>query len=140
MKAVEYLPNRLTPFNSEIYYKKENYLKVKTTVFKYITPPIVNGLVYWYINISVYHAPAFLYSYILSLTIWLSYPLSYGSTGSISPASCILILTQYKSLFSTYMILLIRFITLIPSSLSLFLKSFFISKLSTKGVLCPVLT
>ena len=38
---MEYLPNRLTPFNSEIYYKKENYLKVKTVVFKYITPPIV---------------------------------------------------------------------------------------------------
>ena len=40
-KAVEYLPNRLTLFNSKIYYKKENYLKVKTALFKYITPPII---------------------------------------------------------------------------------------------------
>ena len=43
---MEYLPNKLTPFNSKIYYKKENHLKVKTAVFKYITPPIVKGLVY----------------------------------------------------------------------------------------------
>ena len=50
-KAVEYLPNRLTLFNSEIYYKRENYLKVRTAVFKYITPPIVKFsiLVRWYI-------------------------------------------------------------------------------------------
>ena len=41
MKAGECLPNRLTPFNSKIHYKRENYLKVKTVVFKYITPPIV---------------------------------------------------------------------------------------------------
>ena len=40
-KAVKYLPNRLTPFNSEIYYKEENYLKVITAVFKYTTPSIV---------------------------------------------------------------------------------------------------
>ena len=45
-KMVKCLPNRLTPFNSKIYYKKKNYLKVRTTVFKYITPPIVKGLVY----------------------------------------------------------------------------------------------
>ena len=38
---MKYLPNRLTPFNFKIYYKKENYLKVRTAVFKYITPPIV---------------------------------------------------------------------------------------------------
>ena len=35
------MPNRLTFLYSEIYYKKENYLKVKTVIFKYITPPIV---------------------------------------------------------------------------------------------------
>ena len=35
------MPNKLTSLYSEIYYKKENYLKVKTIVFKYITPPIV---------------------------------------------------------------------------------------------------
>ena len=38
------LPNRLTPLYSEIYYKEENYLKVKTTVFKYTTPPYSKGL------------------------------------------------------------------------------------------------
>ena len=37
IKAVECLPNRLIPFNFKIYYKKENYLKVKTVVFKYTT-------------------------------------------------------------------------------------------------------
>ena len=35
------MPNRLTLLYSKIYYKEENYLKVKTVVFKYITPPIV---------------------------------------------------------------------------------------------------
>ena len=43
---MEYLPNRLTLFNSKIHYKEENYLKVKTIVFKYITPPIVKGSVH----------------------------------------------------------------------------------------------
>ena len=38
---MECLPNKLTPFNFKIHYKEENYLKVKTVVFKYITPPIV---------------------------------------------------------------------------------------------------
>ena len=41
IKAVEYLPNKLTPFNFKIYYKKENYLNVRTAVFKYITFSIV---------------------------------------------------------------------------------------------------
>ena len=43
---MECLPNKLTFFNFKIYYKKENYLKVKTAIFKYITPPIVKGSVY----------------------------------------------------------------------------------------------
>ena len=38
---IEYMPNRLTPLYSKIYYQEENYLKVRTAVFKYITPPIV---------------------------------------------------------------------------------------------------
>ena len=68
---MEYLPNKLTPFNSKIYYKKENYLKVKTVVFKYITPLLVKGLVYWYISMSVYsHIPILLHSHVLN-------PLSY---------------------------------------------------------------
>ena len=41
---IKYLPNRLTPLYFKIYYKKENYLKVKTVVFKYITPPYSKGL------------------------------------------------------------------------------------------------
>ena len=66
IKAVEYLPNKLIFFNFKIYYKEENYLKVKTTVFKYIISPIVKGLVYWYVGILVYCIPVFLYSHVLS--------------------------------------------------------------------------
>ena len=50
------MPNRLTLLYSKIHYKEENYLKVKTVVFKYITPLIVKVeyvgmLVCWYIPI-----------------------------------------------------------------------------------------
>ena len=48
---MEYLPNRLNPLYFKIYYKKENYLKVRTAVFKYITPPIVKV---WYISTLVH--------------------------------------------------------------------------------------
>ena len=48
---MECLPNKLTLFNSEIYYKKKNYLKVKTILFKYITSPIVKVR---YISMSVH--------------------------------------------------------------------------------------
>ena len=41
---MEYLPNRLTFLYSKIYYKEEDYLKVKTIVFKYITPLHSKGL------------------------------------------------------------------------------------------------
>ena len=56
---MEYSPNRLTPLYSKIYYKEKNYLKVKTVVFKYITPPYSKGwvcgvLVYQYIECSKY--------------------------------------------------------------------------------------
>ena len=50
------LPNRLTSVYSKNYYKEENYLKVKTVVFKYITPPHSNGLVCWYITLIKYVA------------------------------------------------------------------------------------
>ena len=40
---MEYLPNKLTPLYFKIYYKEKNYLKVKTVVFKYITPPYSKG-------------------------------------------------------------------------------------------------
>ena len=42
---MECVPNRLTPLYSKIYYEEENYLKVRTAVFKYITPPHSKGLV-----------------------------------------------------------------------------------------------
>ena len=59
---MECLPNRLTPFNFKIYYKKDNYLKVKSMVFKYTTPPYSKvqyvstsvRLVYKYISTWVY--------------------------------------------------------------------------------------
>ena len=43
--------NRLTPLYFKIYYKKENYLKIKTAVFKYINCSIIKFsiLVCWYI-------------------------------------------------------------------------------------------
>ena len=37
------ITNRLTPLYFKIYYKEENYLKVKSIVFKYITPPYSKG-------------------------------------------------------------------------------------------------
>ena len=103
---------------SKIYYKEENYLKVKTAVFKYITPPYSKGWVYWcliYQYILCFKYTMFLYSNFLYvpnphhvLLMWLGYPLSYSSTGSISSVSRALILTQYKSPFSTCTILFIR--------------------------------
>ena len=44
VKALEYLPNRLTPLYSEIHYKEENYLKVKTVLLIYPSPPHSKGL------------------------------------------------------------------------------------------------
>ena len=48
---MEYLPNKLTLLYSEIYYKEKNYLKVKTTVFKYTNSSIIKVK---YISILVY--------------------------------------------------------------------------------------
>ena len=42
-RSLRVLPNRLTPVYSKNHYKEENYLKVKTVVFEYITPPYSNG-------------------------------------------------------------------------------------------------
>ena len=42
-RSLEVLPNRLTPVYSKNYYEEENYLKVKTVVFKYITPSHSNS-------------------------------------------------------------------------------------------------
>ena len=35
------------------HYEKENYLKVRTAVFKYITPPYSKGSVRWYVGTLV---------------------------------------------------------------------------------------
>ena len=47
VKALKCLPNRLTPLYSKIYYKEENYLKVKTELFIYSSPPHSKGLSIW---------------------------------------------------------------------------------------------
>ena len=44
VKALECLPNRLTPLYSKIYYEEENYLKVKTKLFIYLFPFYSKGL------------------------------------------------------------------------------------------------
>ena len=66
---MEYLPNKLTPFNSEIHYKEENYLKVKTAVFKYITPPIVKVWERGNVNLLVYYISISSRTYILNFVI-----------------------------------------------------------------------
>ena len=53
-RSLGVLPNRLTPVYSKNYYKEENYLKVKTVVFEYITPPYSNGSVYRYVGMLVF--------------------------------------------------------------------------------------
>ena len=47
MKVLEYLPNRLTPLYSKIHYEKENYLKVRTELLIYPSPPYSKGLGMW---------------------------------------------------------------------------------------------
>ena len=42
-RLLRVLPNRLTPVYSKHYYEEENYLKVRTVVFKYITLFYSNG-------------------------------------------------------------------------------------------------
>ena len=42
-RSLRVLPNRLIPIYSKNHYKEENYLKVKTVIFKYITPLHSNG-------------------------------------------------------------------------------------------------
>ena len=54
VKALECLPNRLTPLYSEIHYKEENYLKVKTKHFIYPSPPYSKGLSMSLFSILIY--------------------------------------------------------------------------------------
>ena len=53
-RLLRVLPNRLTSVYSKNYYKEENYLKVKTVIFKYLTPPHSNSSVCWYVGILVF--------------------------------------------------------------------------------------
>ena len=110
---VECLPNRLTPLYSKIYYKEKNYLKVKTVVFKYINSSIVKfgTSVRRYVGIFGTWVCKYISTFSTCIITWLSYPLSYGFTGFISFVSRVLILTQYKSPFSTCTILFIRSVT-----------------------------
>ena len=130
------MSNRLTSVYSKNHYKEENYLKVKTVIFKYITPPHSNGC----------YVPTFLYILYTELdtfgmrvyliyspwsVMWLGYPLSYGSTGSISPASRALILIQYKFSLNTCTVLSIRSVTITKFTQS-FLIGYF-TKIVFKG-------
>ena len=47
IKALKYLSNRLTLLYSKIYYKEENYLKVRTKLLIYPSPPYSKGLGMW---------------------------------------------------------------------------------------------
>ena len=47
VKALECLFNKLTPLYSKIYYKEENYLKVRTKLLIYLSPPYSKGLGMW---------------------------------------------------------------------------------------------
>ena len=68
---MECSPNKLTLLYSKIYYKEENYLKVKTVVFKYITPSIVKVE---YISILVHqYVPIFSRSHVLNFLLYAAY-------------------------------------------------------------------
>ena len=107
---IECLPYRLTPLYSKIYYKEENYLKVRTAVFKYITPPYSKGSVRRYVG--TLRVLMFLYFHVLSSIMWLGHLLSYSSTVSISPASYTLTINLLKSCLSTCTILFIKSVIL----------------------------
>ena len=101
VKAVECLPNRLTPLYSKIYYKEENYLKVKTTVFKYTTPPHskrLSILVYQYISILYSRVSIFLhfkFHYVTQLPLVLQFYQSYQSRLLHTDFNPIQVLSQY---------------------------------------------
>ena len=136
------MPNRLTLIYSKNHYEEENYLKIKTVIFKYITPPYSNSwsvltfLYILYTELDTFSTQVYLI-YSPWLVMWLSYPLSYSSTSSISLAFCALILIQYKFSLSTCTALYMRSVTPALSSLALSLKIIPISKLLIRGVCYP---
>ena len=54
-KALKCLPNRLTPLYSKIYYKEENYLKIRTKFLIYPSPPYSKGLSMLRLSMLVYY-------------------------------------------------------------------------------------
>ena len=130
------MPNRLTPVYSKNHYEEENYLKVKTVIFKYTTPPYSNSSVLQYVS-TLSTWVCLICS--LYLVMWLSYPLFYSFTSSISPVFCVLTANLSKSSLSTCTIWYIRSVIPVPSSLALSLKIILISKLLIRGVCCPKL-
>ena len=53
-KALKCLFNRLTPLYSEIYYEEENYLKVRTKLLIYLSPPPSKGRYVRYVRYIKY--------------------------------------------------------------------------------------
>ena len=53
-KALECLPNKLTLLYFKIYYKEENYPKVKTELLIYPSPPYSKGLSMLQLSTSVH--------------------------------------------------------------------------------------
>ena len=68
-KALECLPNRLTPLYSKIHYKEENYLKVRTKLLIYPSPLHSKG--FKYVGMLVHWYVAFLHSRVLMYWILL---------------------------------------------------------------------
>ena len=73
-KALECLPNKLTPVYFKIYYKEENYLKVRTELFIYPSPPYSKGWYARYIKYIryVYRSHRSHRSHIPHYVIWLT--------------------------------------------------------------------
>ena len=73
-KALECLPNRLTSLYSKIHYKEENYLKVRTELFIYPSPPHRKGWYARYIKYIryVYRSHRSHRSHIPNYVIWLT--------------------------------------------------------------------
>jgi hypothetical protein len=80
------------------------------------------------------HVSIFLYFYILNLPMWLSYPSSHNSTGSIPLTS---LLRSCLNSLVTNTTSISKSVILAPSSSALFLKILSISKSLIRGVLCP---
>ena len=137
-RLLRVLPNRLTPIYSKNYYEEENYLTVGTVSLNTQLLPIVRVQ---YFGTSVHLVREYVSTWVhlvysLWLVMWLSYPLSYSFTNSISPAFCVLTANLFKFSLSTCTIRYIKSVIPAPSSPASFLKIILISKLLIRGVQC----